>query len=342
MEQVYNERSTCEFQNFNLALMPVTSSGKQTQVCVVDDHGYVTLKIGYQCKTYNPQTHIQMHEDVAVQNETEGVNNVVSSEKQTVTDEKATQTELDSVKCSEKLPTNEVELKSQSLQTDLKYYQGENGDSYEQSTEYYAFPFPQYVAQYLESDIGRSGNTHQQDAEVNISTAETQVKEFYEEAPPPTNLEEPATQKRSEKLIDELDTKYVKYKDKSDIGVEKRKTEDKATATTSAHQVKSNVRRTCCRGKRPKDDCFRAHVEIECAFHLPRVWDKKLQLPMAPSTYVSFQSFRTGDLIVTPVVLHTTDPNWRWHCDVKLPADLLVNVSSFWDFFHVIVSYFHS
>lgn len=76
---------------------------------------------------------------------------------------------------------------------------------------------------------------------------------------------------------------------------------------------------------------FRAHVEIECALHLPKV--EKPEGPIEPSTYVTFQPVQRdngtqfGPYKVTNIFTNSCSPKWEWRCDTRLSADLLINVT---------------
>lgn len=80
-------------------------------------------------------------------------------------------------------------------------------------------------------------------------------------------------------------------------------------------------------------DTFKAHVVVENALHLPSRKKCKARIvqgkprfeELLPSAFVSFE---TGSgLKVTDVVKENKNPEWDYNCEVKLPADLLTNVS---------------
>lgn len=85
--------------------------------------------------------------------------------------------------------------------------------------------------------------------------------------------------------------------------------------------------------------CFKAHVVVENALHLPfrkkcksRKSKSKLvkkQEDCLPSTYVTFETMVGAGLKVTPIAHRTTNPKWDYRCDVSLPRELLSNVSGF-------------
>lgn len=82
---------------------------------------------------------------------------------------------------------------------------------------------------------------------------------------------------------------------------------------------------------------FKAHVIVDHALHLP-VRKKcksrkskskvlKKQEDCLPSSFVTFETMPGDGLKVTPVAHKTTNPKWDYRCDVKLPRELLTNVS---------------
>lgn len=82
--------------------------------------------------------------------------------------------------------------------------------------------------------------------------------------------------------------------------------------------------------------CFKAHVVVEGALHLPTRKKCKSKRPKAsaiskpeevmPSTYVTFETMPGANLQITPVVQKNASPTWDYRCDVTLPLDLLTNV----------------
>ncbi|XP_012264437.2 uncharacterized protein LOC105690864 [Athalia rosae] len=74
---------------------------------------------------------------------------------------------------------------------------------------------------------------------------------------------------------------------------------------------------------------FRAHVEIECALHLPTT--ERSEGPIEPSTYVTFQPAQKdtckqfGSYKVTNIHPNSCSPKWEWRCDTHLSSELLVN-----------------
>lgn len=77
---------------------------------------------------------------------------------------------------------------------------------------------------------------------------------------------------------------------------------------------------------------FRAVIEIECAFHLPKI--ERLNELVEPSTYVTFQNItlkssssdKLSSYMVTNIYPHNCNPKWNWRRDAKLPTELLLNV----------------
>lgn len=82
---------------------------------------------------------------------------------------------------------------------------------------------------------------------------------------------------------------------------------------------------------------FRAHVEIECALHLPKI--EKINETINPSTYVSFQTNKcdhtkhSNSYMITNVFPHSCNPKWNWKCDTELPTELLLHVCNFLDLY---------
>ncbi|XP_046747926.1 uncharacterized protein LOC124412245 [Diprion similis] len=78
-----------------------------------------------------------------------------------------------------------------------------------------------------------------------------------------------------------------------------------------------------------EESSFRAHVEIECALHLPKV--EKIEGAVEPSTYVTFQPVEQdngtefGSYKITNIFPNSCSPKWEWRCDTRLSSDLLVN-----------------
>ncbi|OAD57640.1 C2 domain-containing protein 3, partial [Eufriesea mexicana] len=78
-----------------------------------------------------------------------------------------------------------------------------------------------------------------------------------------------------------------------------------------------------------KQTMFRAHVEIECALHLPKI--EKINETINPSTYVSFQTNKcdytkySNSYMITNVFPHSCNPKWNWKCDTELPTELLLH-----------------
>ncbi|KAF5284565.1 hypothetical protein FQR65_LT02391 [Abscondita terminalis] len=82
------------------------------------------------------------------------------------------------------------------------------------------------------------------------------------------------------------------------------------------------------------EDCFKAHITIEGALHLPSRRKCKVKKnkrknvtyeDSLPCTYVSFDTVPGADLKYTDVVPRSTNPQWDFASDVLLPADMLVN-----------------
>lgn len=82
---------------------------------------------------------------------------------------------------------------------------------------------------------------------------------------------------------------------------------------------------------------FRAHVEIECALHLPKV--EKPEGLLEPSTYVTFQPVQKdngnqlGPYKVTNIYPNSCSPKWEWRCDTRLSSDLLINVNIIFNYY---------
>lgn len=84
---------------------------------------------------------------------------------------------------------------------------------------------------------------------------------------------------------------------------------------------------------------FKVHIAINQAMHLPirkkckakRSKGKSIKLEdnAKPSCYVTFETMPGLDLKMTPLVPKSTNPEWKYECDVILPSDLLTNVSIF-------------
>lgn len=81
--------------------------------------------------------------------------------------------------------------------------------------------------------------------------------------------------------------------------------------------------------------CFKAHIFIEEALHLPTRKKCKARKPKCknfkqeeifPSTYVTFETM-PNDMKVTSVVQKSSNPKWDFRCDVLLPSSLLTTVS---------------
>lgn len=77
---------------------------------------------------------------------------------------------------------------------------------------------------------------------------------------------------------------------------------------------------------------FQVHLEIERAMYLQ--CHSKLKgtettgAVVQPSTYVTCQNGNKSEMkMFTPLVSHTANPSWCWHCDTWLPSDLLTDVS---------------
>jgi hypothetical protein len=83
---------------------------------------------------------------------------------------------------------------------------------------------------------------------------------------------------------------------------------------------------------------FHVHLEIERAMHLQHFRQKAgsetAGAVIEPSTYVTFmvrQGCPNGNesevKMFTPLMSHSTNPSWCWHCDTWLSSDLLMDVS---------------
>lgn len=82
--------------------------------------------------------------------------------------------------------------------------------------------------------------------------------------------------------------------------------------------------------------CFKAHIFIEEALHLPTRKKCKArkskcknlkQEEIFPSTYVTFETM-PNDMKVTSIVQKSSNPKWDFRCDVSLPTNLLTTVSN--------------
>ena len=79
-------------------------------------------------------------------------------------------------------------------------------------------------------------------------------------------------------------------------------------------------------------ETFKASVEIECAYHLPIVVEKKSKV-IEPCTYVTFHPLPNDSenqynlYEVTNVCMHNCNPRWNWKYNVNLSTEFLTNVS---------------
>lgn len=131
------------------------------------------------------------------------------------------------------------------------------------------------------------------------------------------------------------------HNDTNEKNIQYRKTSDLLDYLTSKLAL-DNVKPPNITIPTEEETDFKVHVVVEGALHLPCKRRNKIKKAKRrnitneeslPSTYVTFETVTGVEPKITPVVLKSANPRWDFKCDVLLPIELLLNVSTL--FFHI-------